>query len=75
MDTINESQTIKLQSMNMYEYYKMILEKVHFEPTIFKKEFNKAIKLFSPSERKSFREWCKEKFKKKKVDKENDVKN
>jgi hypothetical protein len=49
----------------MYDYYKMILEKVHFEPKIFRKELRKALNHFNSDEKKSFLEWCKEKFKKK----------
>jgi hypothetical protein len=48
--------------MTMYEYYKMILEKVHFEPTIFKKELKKALCQFNKEEKTRFLEWCKTKF-------------
>ncbi len=49
--------------MKMLEYYKMILEKVHFEPSIFKKELNKALKRSTLKENKNLLAWCRKKFK------------
>lgn len=48
------------------EYAKMILDKVSFEPRIFKKELRKALKQSSKQEFEHLMLWCKEKFRKKK---------
>ncbi len=46
----------------MLEYSKIILEKVHFEPRIFRKELRKALRQFSSEENKNLMAWCKSKF-------------
>ena len=48
--------------MSMLEYSKLILEKVHFEPRIFRKELRKALRQFSSEENKNLMAWCKSKF-------------
>ncbi len=52
--------------MTMFEYSKIILEEVHFEPKIFRKELRKALRQFSSEESKHLLTWCREKFKKSK---------
>jgi hypothetical protein len=49
----------------MFEYSKMILEKVSFEPRIFKKELRKALRQSTKEEFKQLICWCREKFGKK----------
>jgi hypothetical protein len=53
-------------SMTPLEYAKMILEKVSFEPKIFKKELRKALRNSSKRDFKHLMNWCREKFGKKK---------
>lgn len=53
-------------SMTPLEYAKMILEKVSFEPKIFKKELRKALRNSSKRDFKHLMDWCREKFGKKK---------
>ena len=48
------------------EYAKMILEKVCFEPRIFKKELRKALKQSTKQEFEHLMSWCRGKFKRKK---------
>lgn len=52
--------------MSPLDYAKLILEKVSFEPKIFKKELRKALKKSSKRDFKHLMEWCREKFSKKK---------
>lgn len=49
----------------MLEYTKIILEKVSFEPWIFKKELRKALRQSTKEEVKQLMSWCREKFSKK----------
>jgi len=49
----------------MFEYSKMILEKVSFEPRIFKKELRKALRQSTKEEFNQLMSWCREKFGKK----------
>jgi hypothetical protein len=51
--------------MTMFEYSKLILEKVSFEPSIFKKELRKALRIATKEEFKELKAWCKQKFGKK----------
>jgi hypothetical protein len=51
--------------MTMLEFSKMILEKVSFEPRIFKKELRKALRKASAEEFRHLMAWCREKFGKK----------
>lgn len=46
----------------MLEYTKMILEKVSFEPKIFRKELKKAINYISKEEYRHLKDWCKRNF-------------
>lgn len=46
----------------MFEYRKMILEKVSFEPRIFKKELRKALRQSTEDEFNQLLSWCREKF-------------
>lgn len=55
----------------MFEYSKMILEKVSFEPRIFKKELRKALRQLPKEEYKQLMNWCKEKFRKSNQTEEN----
>lgn len=57
-----------LTSMKMspVEYAKIILEKVSFEPKIFKKELRKALRKSSKHDFKHLMDWCREKFSRKK---------
>lgn len=52
--------------MTMLEYSKMILEKVSFEPRIFKKELRKALRQSTKDEFQHLMTWCRKKFGKKK---------
>jgi hypothetical protein len=52
--------------MSPMEYAKMILEKVSFEPKIFKKELRKALRNSSKRDFKQLMAWCREKFGRKK---------
>jgi len=54
-----------LEAMTMFEYSKMILEKVSFEPRIFKKELRKALRQSTNEEFKQLMSWCRQKFGKK----------
>jgi hypothetical protein len=60
----NLTQTFTI--MTMLEYSKMILEKVSFEPRIFKKELRKALRQSTKEEFHHLMSWCREKFGKKK---------
>jgi hypothetical protein len=55
-----------LTRMSPIEYAKMILEKVSFEPKIFKKELRKALRNSSKRDFKHLMNWCRERFGKKK---------
>lgn len=48
------------------EYAKIILEKVSFEPKIFRKELRKALKRASKRDFNHLMNWCREKFSRKK---------
>ena len=48
--------------MTMLEYTKMILEKVSFEPAIFRKELRKSLRYISREEYNHLRNWVKDKF-------------
>jgi hypothetical protein len=52
--------------MSPLEYAKLILEKVHFKPKIFKKELRKALRKSSKRDFKHLMDWCREKFSRKK---------
>ena len=52
--------------MSPTEYAKLILEKVSFEPKIFRKELRKALKKASKRDFKHLMDWCREKFSRKK---------
>lgn len=57
--------------MTMLEYSKMILEKVSFEPRIFKKELRKALRQSTKDEYQQLMEWCRKKFRKNNQTEEN----
>ncbi len=46
----------------MLEYFKTVLLKVSFDPALFEKELQKAIRQMIPQELKEFRDWCYMKF-------------
>lgn len=46
----------------MLEYFKTVLLKVSFDPALFEKELQKAIRSMIPQELKEFRAWCYNKF-------------
>jgi hypothetical protein len=52
--------------MSPVEYAKIILEKVSFEPKIFKKELRKALRKSSKHDFRNLMDWCREKFGRKK---------
>lgn len=52
--------------MSPLEYAKMILEKVSFEPKIFRKELRKALRNASKRDFKHLMDWCRQKFSRKK---------
>lgn len=41
------------------DYYKIILEKVSFDNTLFNKEYRKALKLLKEPETEKFHQWLK----------------
>jgi hypothetical protein len=49
--------------MTMLEYSKVVLEKVHFEPKIFRKELRKFLRWINKEEGKKLLTWCRTKFK------------
>ncbi len=49
-------------STTMLEYVKTILEKVSFDVKLFKKEFEKAIKILIPEEVKELISWIRKNF-------------
>lgn len=48
--------------ITMFEYIKMILQKVSFDVKLFEKELKKAIKMLLPQEVKELKEWCYQEF-------------
>jgi hypothetical protein len=52
--------------MSPIEYAKMILEKVSFEPKIFRKELRKALRKSSKRDFEHLMDWCRQKFSRKK---------
>jgi hypothetical protein len=48
--------------MTMLEYTKMILDKVSFEPKIFRKELRKAVNYISKEEYNHLKSWVRQKF-------------
>ncbi|MCX7744327.1 MAG: hypothetical protein N2167_07150 [Flavobacteriales bacterium] len=49
-------------STTMLEYAKTILEKVSFDVKLFKKEFEKAVKMLMPDEVNELIQWIKSNF-------------
>lgn len=47
-----------LNTKNMFELSKNILEKVSFDKTLFRKELIKAIKWLQPNEKTLLKVWC-----------------
>ena len=54
------------KTMSPLDYAKMILEKVSFNPKIFRKELRKALRVSSKRDFKQLMIWCKEQFRVKK---------
>jgi hypothetical protein len=52
--------------MSPLDYAKMILEKVSFDPKLFKKELRKALRQANRQEFSQLMNWCKDKFRNKK---------
>jgi hypothetical protein len=48
--------------MTPLEFYKIILEKVSFDPALFRKEYEKATQNLSFTERLLLKQWCKNNF-------------
>ncbi len=48
--------------MTMLEYFKMILEKVSFDKSLFRAEYYKAIKKLLGDELSELQNWCLQKF-------------
>jgi hypothetical protein len=46
----------------MLDYCKIILEKLSFSRTLFRKEYRKSLRFLTPSERNVFRKWVREKY-------------
>lgn len=51
----------------MLDYTKLILERVSFDESLFKKEIEKAFKVLLPEEVQQLLNWAREKFKNEKV--------
>ncbi len=56
---IYRKQMLHTMKTSFLEYTKLILEKVSFNPSLFKKEFQKAQALLNRSERHELRLWAK----------------
>jgi len=48
---------------SMLEYCKMILDKLSFDPKLFRKEYRKSFKYLSPGEDLVLKKWARENFK------------
>lgn len=48
--------------MSMLEYCKVVLEKVHFDQHLFRKEYGKSLRWLSHEEGRHLRDWLAEKF-------------
>jgi hypothetical protein len=48
--------------VSMFEYCKLILEKLSFNKTLFVKEYRKSFKYLHPGEHSKFRRWVKKRF-------------
>jgi len=46
----------------MLEYFKTILQKVSFSRKLFEKELKKALKMVSPNEITTLKQWCYQEF-------------
>lgn len=46
----------------MFDYCKMILEKISFNKMLFRKEYHKSLKYLEPLERHMFQKWVRERF-------------
>ncbi|MFM2136084.1 MAG: hypothetical protein RL021_1484 [Bacteroidota bacterium] len=44
--------------MLMFDYTKLVLQKVSFDRSLFKKELSKSLNALQPSERQSLKIWC-----------------
>ncbi|MFN0274956.1 MAG: hypothetical protein ACKVPJ_04370 [Chitinophagales bacterium] len=44
--------------MTMLEYFKMILQKVSFDISLFRSELNKALQSLTMEERNELKRWC-----------------
>lgn len=42
----------------MFEMYKYVLDKVSFDPFLFRKELEKAMRKINPNEQLLFKIWC-----------------
>gem|GEM_PF-679995 len=49
----------KLKQTNMLEYYKAILDRVSFDPVLFRKELRKAFKSLPAEAQTALRDWLK----------------
>lgn len=45
-------------SSNMFELSKLILQRVSFDPVLFRKELRKAVRWIRQEEINNFRNWC-----------------
>lgn len=48
-------------STNFLDYYKLILQKVSFDPILLKKEYRKAIQRLKPEEADQLKKWLRQK--------------
>ena len=46
----------------MFDYCKVILEKISFNKVLFQKEYHKSLKYLDPVERYQFKKWVSERF-------------
>ena len=49
--------------MNSLEFYKTVLRKVSFDNELFNKEYSKALRDLSPTEKPLLMQWCAKHFK------------
>ncbi len=46
-----------LMKTSFLDYYKMVLEKVSFDPQLFNKEYQKAVQVLDHEEKQQFHQW------------------
>jgi hypothetical protein len=56
-----KSKTASFMKMSFLDYYKLILQKVSFDPVLLKKEYRKAVQRLKPEEAEQLRKWLRQK--------------